>query len=78
MVHSHGPEALLDVIRSPQCSMNHHGSGYSNHIIDYIICYPIVMVTSHSTVSDYLALYIYLSGKLLGSVYTIICGVSLR
>ena len=44
-----------------------------------IALYPTpVMVTSHSTVSYYLSLYMQLSGKLLGSVYTIIYGVSLH
>ena len=78
MVHRHGPESLLTGIRPTKCIMNHHDSGYSNHILDRIICYHIVMVTSHSTVPDYLALAIQLSGKLLRSVDTIICGVSLH
>ena len=36
------------------------------------------MVTSHYTVTGSLALSVQLSGKLLGSVDTIICGVALH
>ena len=75
MVHSHGPEALLIGTRPPQCIMNHHGYGYYNHILDCILCYPILMVNSHYTVPDYLALALKISGKILGSVGTIIYGV---
>ena len=32
--HINWKEALITVIRIPQCSMNHHGSGYSNQILD--------------------------------------------
>ena len=78
MGHRHGPEALLAGIRPTQCIMIHHDYDYSNHILDRIICYHIVMVTSHSTVPYYLALAIQLSGKLLRIVDTIICGVSLH
>ena len=58
--------------------MNHNGSGYSDQIIDCIICYPIVMVTSHLTVTDSLALAIKLSDKILESIYIIICRVALH
>ena len=58
--------------------MIHHGSVYSNHIIDCTICYPIVMVSSQSTVPDYLALTMRISGKLIGSVFTNTCGVALH
>ena len=78
MGHRHGPEALLTGIRPTKCITNHHDYDYSNHILDRIICYHIVIVTSHSTVPDYLDLSIQLSGKLLRSVDTIICGVSLH
>ena len=73
VAHSNGPEALLTVIKPPQCSINHHGSGYSNHILDFIICYPIVVVTFHSTVPDALTLVFHLFGKILGSVDNILC-----
>ena len=73
MGHIHWTEDNLTGIRPTQFRMNHHGSSYYNQIIDCIICYPIVMVTSHYTVPDYLALVMQLYGKLLGSVYTIIC-----
>ena len=52
--------------------MNHHSYGYSNHILDCILCYPIVMVTYHSTVHDSLSFAMQLSSILLGSVDTII------
>ena len=58
--------------------MNNHGSGYSNHILDCIICYPIFLLTYHSTVPDALALTMQISVKLLGSLYTIIFGVAIR
>ena len=57
--------------------MNHHGYGYYDHIIYCIICYPIVMVNSHYTVPDALYLDMQLTGKLIGSVDTIICGLDL-
>ena len=78
MVHIHGPETLLAGIRPPHCSMNHHGSGYYDHILDLIICYPILMVTYHSTVNYSLDLAMQLFVKLLGIVYTIICGLALH
>ena len=78
MGHSHGPEDILTGIKPYQCSMNHNGSGYSNHILDFIICYPILTVTSHYTVPDSLALAMQISSKRLGSVDTIICGLALH
>ena len=78
MGHIHGPEDILTGIRPSQYSMNNNGSGYSNHILDCIICYPIFTVTSHYTVPDSLALDMQISSKLLGSVDTIICGVALH
>ena len=71
MGNSYGTETLLSSIRTPQCIMNHHGSGYYDHIIACILFYTIVMGTSHSTVPDSLALYMQLSGELIGSVDTI-------
>ena len=58
--------------------MNHHGYGYFDYIIYLILCYTILVVTSHPTVSDKLALDMKLSGKILGSVDTIIYVVSLH
>ena len=78
MGHIHGTEAILTGIRPPQRSMNHHGYGYYNHIIDCIICYPIVTVKYHYTVTYALSLVIQLYDKLLGILDTIICGVDLH
>ena len=78
IVHIHGPEALLTVIKPPQCSINYNSYGYSVHILDFVLCYPIVLVTFHYTVLDSLALYMQLYGKILGSVDNIICGVALH
>ena len=72
MGHIHATEALLAVIRPPQYSMNHHGSGYSDHIIDFIIFHPILLVTSHSNVIDAVSLSMQISGEILGGVDTII------
>ena len=58
--------------------MNNHCSGYYDYIIDWILFYPIVMVTSHSTVPDSLAPDIQIYGKILGILYTIICDVALH
>ena len=62
MGHSHGPETIITVISPPQRSMNHHGSGYYDHIIYCILCYPIVAVTSNYTVPYTLDLAIKISG----------------
>ena len=78
MGHSHGTEDLLTGIRPPHCSTNHRGSGYYNHIIYFILCYPIVMVTTHSTVTYFLYLAMNLSGKILVSVATINIGLALH
>ena len=78
MGHRHGTETLLSIIRPTQCIMNHHGSGYYDHILACIIFYTIVMGTSHSTVPDSLALYMQLSGELIGSVDTIIFVLALQ
>ena len=78
MGHRYGTEFLFTGVIPPQCSTNHHGSGYYNHILDCIICYPIVMLTSNYTVLDYLALSMKISGNILGIVDTIICGVALH
>ena len=78
MVHIHGLEALFTDIRPPQCIMTHHGYGYYNHIIYCILCYPIVIVTSHSTVIDSFSLVIHISDKLLRSLDTIICIVAIH
>ena len=77
VIHIHGSDSLLNGIRTPQFRMNHHDSGYSNQIIGCILCYPIVMMTSHSTVPDSLSLFMHVSGKLIGSVDTIVCGLAL-
>ena len=78
MGHSHGPEALITGIILSKCSMKHHSYGYSDHILDCILFYPIVVATYHSNVPDSLALDMHLSGKLFGIVDTITCGVSLH
>ena len=78
MGHIHGPEDPLTSIIPPHYSMNHHGYGYSDHILDCIICYPIFIVTSHSTVPDSLALGLYIYGKLIGIVYHINCVVAIH
>ena len=78
MVHRHGLYTLLNGIRPPQFRINHYGSEYSDNIIDFILCYPIVLVTSNSTVTDALTLSMQLSGKLIGSVDTIICGLTIN
>ena len=76
MGNSHVPEALLTVIRPPQYIMNHHGSGYSEHIIGCILCYPIMVATSHSTMPDALDITMQISGEILGIIYAIICEVA--
>ena len=78
MGHSYGKEVLLTGISPTPCSMNHHGYEYYYQIIDWIIWYPIVMLTYHSIVPDYLAIAMQISSKILGCVDTIICGVDLK
>ena len=53
-------------------------SVYYDNIIACVLFYYIVMGTSHSTVPDSLALYMQLSGELIGSVDTIIYVVALQ
>ena len=78
MLHRHGPEVLFYGINPTQRIINHNSYGYSNHLLDFIICYPTVIVTSQYTLPDYLALAIQLSGKIRVSVYTIIFVVALQ
>ena len=78
MGNVNGSEALLSGISTPQFSMNNHGSGYSDHILDCTLFCPIAMVTSNSTVSVDMHLDMQISSKLLGIVDTIICGVTLH
>ena len=58
--------------------MNNHDSGNSDQILDFILCYPIVVVTSQSNVTYALALVTNLSGKIFVSVDITIYGVSLH
>ena len=60
--HIHVSEALITGMSLPQCIINYHGSRYSDHILGLFICYPILVVTSHSIESVYLALSIQISG----------------
>ena len=64
VTQSERPEITLVVFWPSQSSIYHHGTGGSNGILDGILGNSVVMMPSHSTVSDALAFGGELGGKL--------------